>query len=102
MGDEDPWLGFGEGYLTITQEGDKITAAGIVENPMAGIAIDITISGSTNNVPDGLDNVEVTVKSVKMIKNGQLIIKKGDIEYFITSVVSCWFCVFWLLLALVL
>ena len=81
MGDEDPWLGFGEGYLTITQEGDKITAAGVVENPMAGIAIDITISGSTNNIPDGLDNLEVTVKTVKMIKNGQLIIKKGDVEY---------------------
>ena len=81
MGDDDPWLGFGEGYLTITQEGDKITAAGIVENPMAGIAIDITISGSTNNVPDGLDNLEVTVKTVKMIKNGQLIIEKGDVQY---------------------
>ena len=81
MGDEDPWLGFGEGYLTITQEGNTITATGIAENSWAGIAIDITISGSINNVPDGLDNVEVTVKSVKMIKNGQLIIKKGDVEY---------------------
>ena len=79
MGDEDPWLGFGEGYLTITPEGQKITAAGIVENPMAGIAIDITISGTIT--PTGLENATVTVKSVKMIKNGQLIIKKGDVEY---------------------
>ena len=79
MGDEDPWLGFGEGYLTITPEGDKITAAGIVENPMAGIAIDITISGTIT--PTGLENATVTVKSVKMIKNGQLIIEKDGVQY---------------------
>ena len=80
-GDTDPWLGFGEGYLTITQEGQKITATGVVENPMAGIAIDITISGTINNVPDGLENLEVTVKSVKMIKNGKLVIVKDGVEY---------------------
>ena len=79
MGDEDPWLGFGEGYLTITQEGDKITAAGIVENASAGIAIDITISGTVT--PTGIENATVTVKPVKMIQNGQLIIKKGDVQY---------------------
>ena len=44
-GDEDPWLGFGEGTLTITTVGDVITATGVVQNPMAGIAIDITITG---------------------------------------------------------
>ena len=78
-GDEDPWLGFGEGYLLITQEDNKITATGVVENPMAGIAIDITISGTLAET--GLENATVTVKSVKMIKNGQLIIRKGDVEY---------------------
>ena len=78
-GDEDPWLGFGEGYLTITPEGQKITAAGIVENPMAGIAIDITISGTIT--PTGLENATVTVKSVKMIKNGQLVIEKDGVQY---------------------
>ena len=79
MGDEDPWLGFGEGYLTITQEGDKITAAGIVENASAGIAIDITISGTVT--PTGIENATVTVKSVKMIKNGQLIIEKDGVQF---------------------
>ena len=79
MGDEDPWLGFGEGYLTITQEGDKITAAGIVENPMAGIAIDITISGTIT--PTGLENATVIIKSVKKIQNGQLIIEKDGVQY---------------------
>ena len=80
--DDDPWLGFGEGTLTVTTVGDVITATGIVQNPMAGVAIDITISGSTNNPGLGLEeNATVTVKSVKMIQNGQLIIKKGDVLY---------------------
>ena len=78
-GDEDPWLGFGEGELTVTTVGNTVTATGIVENPMAGIAIDITISG--NLTPTGLENATVTVKPVKMIQNGQLIIQKGDAQY---------------------
>ena len=77
--DDDPWLGFGEGTLTITTVDNVITATGIVQNPAAGIAIDITISGST--LTDDLENVTVTVKPVKMIQNGQLIIKKGDVQY---------------------
>ena len=79
MGDDDPWLGFGEGYLTITPEGQTITAAGIVENPMACIAIDITISGTTT--PTGLENATVIIKSVKKIQNGQLIIEKDGVQY---------------------
>ena len=79
MGDDDPWLGFGEGYLTITQEGNTITATGIVENSWAGIAIDITISGTIT--PTGLENATVTVKPVKTIQNGQLIIEKDGVQY---------------------
>ena len=78
-GDDDPWLGFGEGYLTITPEGEKVTATGVVENPLAGIAIDITISG---NLPGtAVDNIPVTVKATKVVKNGQLVIIKGDVKY---------------------
>ena len=79
--EDDPWLGFGEGTLTVTTVDDVITATGIVQNPMAGVAIDITISGSTKNPGMGLENATVTVKPVKMIQNGQLIIKKGDVQY---------------------
>ena len=79
QGDDDPWLGFGEGDLTITTEGDKITATGIVENPMAGVAIDITISG--NLTTTGLENATVTAKPVKMIKNGQLVIEKDGVQF---------------------
>ena len=80
-GDNDPWLGFGEGTLTVTTVDNVVTATGIVQNPMAGVAIDITISGSITNVPDGVENITVTAKPVKMIQNGQLIIKKGDAQY---------------------
>ena len=78
-GEDDPWLGFGEGTLTVTTVDDVVTATGIVENPAAGIAIDITISGKI--IETDLENVTVTAKPVKMIQNGQLIIKNGDAEY---------------------
>ena len=81
-GDNDPWLGFGEGDLTVTTVGNTVTATGIVQNPMAGIAIDITISGTINNGPGtGIEDATVTIKTVKMIKNGKLIINKDGVEY---------------------
>ena len=81
-GDEDPWLGFGEGELTVTTVGNTVTATGIVENPMAGIAIDITISGSLSQGPGtALENATVVIKSIKKIQNGQLIIEKGGVQY---------------------
>jgi len=78
-GDNDPWLGFGEGYLTISTVEDVVTATGIVENPMTGIAIDITISGTITST--GIDNVEVEATAMKTIKNGQLIIVRDGKEY---------------------
>ena len=82
MGDDDPWLGFGEGTLTITTEGGVVTAKGIVANPYTGVAFDVTVSGNLPQGPGtGLDNVQVEVKTVKMIKNGQLIINKGGREF---------------------
>ena len=78
-GDEDPWLGFGEGTLTVTTVNNVVTATGVVQNPMAGVAIDITISGKI--ITDALENVEATVAPVKVIKNGQLIIIKNGVEF---------------------
>ena len=80
-GDNDPWLGFGEGELTITTVGKTVTATGVVENPMAGVAIDITISGELKGDGTGVDNATVTVKAIKTIKNGQLIINRDGKEY---------------------
>lgn len=79
MGDNDPWLGFGEGELTITTVGKTVTATGVVENPMAGVAIDITISGEMSTT--SLENATITVKAVKTIKNGQFIITRDGKEY---------------------
>ena len=82
--DEDPWLGFGEGTLTVTTVDGVVTATGIVQNPMAGVAIDITISGKLPQDPGpgtGIEDVEVEVKAVKLIKNGQLIINRDGKMY---------------------
>ena len=73
------WLGFGEGFLTVTTAEGVVTAKGLIENPMAGVAFDITISGKLPET--ALDNIPVTVKAVKVVKNGQLVIIKGDVEY---------------------
>ena len=76
------WLGFGEGYLTITTVDDIVTATGVVENPSFGIAIDITISGSLSQGPGtALENATVVIKSIKKIQNGQLIIEKDGVQY---------------------
>ena len=79
-GEDDPWLGLGEGMLTITTVGDVITATGVVENRDAGVAIDITITAGTI-VYTGVENATVTVKPVKMIQNGQLIIENNGVQY---------------------
>ena len=82
MGDTDPWLGFGEGTLTITTEGGVVTAKGIVANPYTGVAFDVTVSGNLPQGPGtGLDNININAKPVKMIKNGMLIINKGGREF---------------------
>ena len=82
MGDTDPWLGFGEGTLTITTEGGVVTAKGLVSNPYTGVAFDVTVSGKLpQGSGTGIDNVQVEVKTVKMIQNGQLIINRNGKAY---------------------
>jgi hypothetical protein len=78
-GEDGPWLGFGEGTLTVTTVDGVVTATGIVQNPMAGVAIDITISGNLQST--GIENTVVSVKSVKTIKDGQLVISVDGVDY---------------------
>ena len=78
-GDEDPWLGFGEGELTVSTVDGVVTVQGLIENPYTDFAANVTISGK---VPaTALENIEVGVKPIKVIKNGQLFIIRGDVEY---------------------
>ena len=85
-GDEDPWLGnVPDGEMAYTIADGVITLQGKLENASAWPAPvywNLTISGK---LPQGLgtalENATVTIKTVKMIKNNQLIIRKGDVEY---------------------
>ena len=76
-----PWLGFGEGDLTIETVDGVVTATGVVQNPMVGIAIDITISGTLPQGPTSVENNAINVKAVKVIRDGQLIIRNNGVEY---------------------
>ena len=78
-GDDDPWLGFGEGTLTITTVEGVVTAKGIVVNPLTGVAFDVTVSGKLPET--AVDNIQVGVQAAKVLRNGQLIIIKNDVEY---------------------
>ena len=78
-GDEDPWLGFGEGYLTISTVDGVVTAQGLIENAGTGFAANITISGKLQIT--ALENIEVGTAATKVIKNGQLFIIRGEVEY---------------------
>ena len=76
--DEDPWLGFGEGYVTVSTVDDVVTVQGLIENPGTGFAADITIAGKLEAT--ALENV-TTATFDKVLKNGQLIIIKNGVEY---------------------
>ena len=45
-GDDDPWLGFGEGEVTVTVNDGLVTLSGSIENAGSGFAADVTISGT--------------------------------------------------------
>ncbi len=59
--DYDPWLGFGEGTLTITTVDGVVTAKGIVANPYTGVAFDVTVSGKLPAAEPVKHTVTITV-----------------------------------------
>ena len=83
--DEDPWLGSAEGEMAYTIVDGVITLTGKLDNPSAWPAPvywNLTISGTLPQGPGtALDNVDVEAKTIKMIKNGQLIIIKNGVQY---------------------
>ena len=79
---EEDWYIWMSYDATTTVDGNVLTIAGEFTNNWTGDTYNVTISG---NLPQGpgtaLENATVTIKTVKMIKNNQLIIRKGDVEY---------------------
>ena len=73
------WLGGVDGcFLNLTTVDGVITAKGVVTTSN-GVALDLTISGELPTT--ALENIEVGVKPIKVVKNGQLFIIRGDVEY---------------------
>ena len=82
----NPWLGGVDGcYLTITTVEGVVTAKGVVTASNGGVALDLTISGKLPTT--ALDNIQVGNETVKVIRDGQLIIIKNDVEYNIQGAV---------------
>jgi hypothetical protein len=80
VGDGETLLGVVDGeYLKVTTVEGVVTATGLVANPAAGFAVNITISGKLPET--AVDNIQMGVKATKVIKNGQLIIINNDVEY---------------------
>ena len=80
VGDGETLLGVVDGeYLKVSTVNSVVTATGLVSNPAAGFAVNITISGKLPET--AVDNIQMGVKAVKVIKNGQLIIINNDVEY---------------------
>ena len=80
VGDGETLLGVVDGeYLKVTTVEGVVTATGLVANPATNFAVNITISGKLPET--AVDNIQVGVKAIKVIKNGQLIIINNDVEY---------------------
>lgn len=81
----DPWLGGVDGcFLNLTTVDGVITAKGLVTTSN-GVALDLTISGKLPTT--ALDNIQVGNETMKVIRDGQLIIIKNDVEYNIQGAV---------------
>ena len=80
-GEEDWYIWMCQDAVVTTVD-DVLTITGKFINRFIGATYNVTISGK---LPQGLgtalENATVTIKTVKMIKNNQLIIRKGDVEY---------------------
>ena len=76
---EDDWYIWMAYSATVTTTGNVMTIEGEFTDNYTGTTYNVTISGTLT--PTGVEDATVTVKPVKMIQNGQLIIKKGDVQY---------------------
>ena len=79
-GDDDPWLDYAVAEaVTVTKAGNVITLKGEFSSYATGNIYELTISGE--EVKSSVDNIQLHVESVKLIRNHQLIIRKDGREY---------------------
>ena len=79
-GDDDPWLDYAVAEaVTVTKDGNVITLKGEFSSYATGNIYELTISGE--EVKSSVDNIQLNVESVKLIRNNQLIIRKDGREY---------------------
>ena len=79
-GDDDPWLDYAVAEaVTVTKAGNVITLKGEFSSYATGNIYELTISGE--EVKSSVDNIQLNVESVKLIRNNQLIIRKDGREY---------------------
>ena len=80
-GEEDWYIWMCQDAVVATVD-DVLTVTGKFKNNFVGATYNVTISGKLPQGPGtALENATVTIKTVKMIKNNQLIIRKGDVQY---------------------
>ena len=80
-GEEDWYIWMCQDAVVATVD-DVLTVTGKFKNNFVGATYNVTISGTLPQGPGtAIENTTVTIKPVKMIKNNQLIIRKGDVEY---------------------
>ena len=78
---EDDFFSWMSYSATVTTENNVVTIAGEFECMYTGNTYNVNISGQLPGDGSGVENVHVEATSVKMIKNGQLIIIKNGVQY---------------------
>jgi hypothetical protein len=79
-GDDDPWLDYAVAEaVTVTKAGNVITLKGEFSSFATGNIYTLTISGE--EVKSSVDNIQLDVEALKVIRNNQLIIRKDGHEY---------------------
>ena len=79
---EDDWYRWMAYTATVTTVDNVMTIEGEFTDNYTGTTYNVTISGNLpNGTGTGLEDATVTIKAVKKIQNGQLIIIKNGVQY---------------------
>ena len=68
-------------YTVAAEDGIDGNNAFIIQRSNSAILKSVIVSGCGEKVPTAIDNTEATVKAVKVIRNGQLLIEKNGVLF---------------------